>query len=452
MNSNSSGGEYILDESSCPCTKSELDYEFVPPTQVAIERTYYEKCYPITDLSSQAPLDFSIYTSDDYFDPSQSFLYLKCKILRGGLAITADTEDKDLVFPSNYLIGTLFKELEITLNNYKISQASSLYAYRAIFETLLNYGDDLDQSWLQMAMYYPDKEDFDFLHKDMLDPNNVSANTGAQKRCLLTKQSKQFEIIGKLHHELFHQPKLLPSHSELRIKLDRNDSRFFLMAKATDQKYSLQIDEAIFYACKKQVAKSIVERHEKLLLTKPLKFPLRRITMRHFVRATGLTDISEQNLYTGFIPRRVVIGIVTSDRFNDDYKKNPLYFEHHNISNINLKVNGQSMFSEIETNFTGGQYYQAYTSFLKGCNLLFAPYKNAITPSMFKTGNTLFVFNLAPDGEDSGGFSTLKEGKLSLEIKTSVALAKPVTIVVFFEHDAVMEINRDRQVRYLEDI
>ena len=135
--------------------------------------------------------------------------------------------------------------------------------------------------------------------------------------------------------------------------------------------------------------------------------------------------------------------IVTSDRFNENYTKNPLYFHHHKICNINLKVNGQSLFSEIETSFPSGLYYQAYTSFLKGCNLLFAPHKNAITPSMFATGNTLFVFNLASDGEDSGGFSTLKEGKLSLEIKSEVGIAAPVTIIVLFEHDAVMEINRD---------
>ena len=71
------GGEYFVDEASSTCIKSELNYKWVPPTQAAIERTYYEKCYPITDLSSQAALDFSIFTSDDYFNASQNYLYLK---------------------------------------------------------------------------------------------------------------------------------------------------------------------------------------------------------------------------------------------------------------------------------------------------------------------------------------------------------------------------------------
>lgn len=452
--SGSTGGDFIVDESSCPCTKSELDFEWVPPTQIAIDRTFYEKCYPITDLSSQAPLDFSIITSDDYFDPSQSYLYIKCKILRDGSAITTDDKLPDIVFPTNYLIGTLFKELEITLNNYKISQSSSLYAYRSIFETLLNYGNDIDETWLKLGLYAPDKADFDLVNVDIRDSTKGFVNTGARERFNLTKKSKQFEMIGRLHHEIFHQPKLLPSHSDIRLKLERNDPRFFLLAKDTSKKFTLQIDEAVFYACKKTVSKSVVEKHEKLLITRPFKYPLRRISMRHFVRSGGLTDISEQNLYTGFLPRRVVVGVVSSDRFNDNITKNPLFFDHHKITNINLKVNGQSVFPEIEADFENDLFSQPYTSFLKGCNLLFAPHKNAITPSMFKDGNALFVFNLALDGEDSGGFSMMREGKLSLEIKTSASggFANPLTIVVLFEHDAVLEINKDRQVRYLEDI
>ena len=442
----------LADEHSCPCTKSELDLAFVPPTQVCIESTKYEKCFPVTSTTANAPLEFEIYAGDHYLDLSQSYLYLKCRILLDGAVPEINTppsDDKDMVIPVNYLVGSLFKNMELTLNNHKISQTSNLYAYRCMFETLLNYGDDIEKTWMQMGMYHPDGREFDYCDKGI--EADQFRNYGAHARWTKSKGGKPFELLGKVHHEIFAQPKLLINGSELRLKFERNNKKFFLIQKVADEKFDLIIDQAIFYICKKKVTNSIQEEHQKYLLTKNIKYPMRRVQLRHWVRSGGRSDISEPNFYNGILPRRVIVAFVSSDRFNDNVLKNPFFFHHHNISDISLKVGGTPIpYTNIETDFANDNYYQAYAAFLKGCNHLFDDKSNAITPQKYKNGHTLFVWNLAADGEDTT-MDLLKEGKLSLEVKTDTQFTEPITLVAYFEFDAVLEIDSFKKVKYLEE-
>lgn len=445
----------LKDDHSCVCSKSELDLWSVPPTQVAIDKTEYEEINTITSTGGNSPLEFEFMaTSNYYLDLSQSYLYLKCRVLRNGAAFTQTTddttEDKDVVIPICGLYSGLFKDVEVYLNGQKISQNNSLYPYKAYIENLLNYGEDVKDTWMKMGMFYLDSGTID--HRDnTIGDKDPYANPGAQERYDIVKYSTPFELIGRIHHELFTQPKLLITKSKVRLRLERHDPAFYLMSKLANQNFSVIIDTAKFVLCKKEVSKSIQESHQKILLHTPLKYYVRRVLMRSFVVSGGRTDLSEANLYNGILPRRVCVSFLDSECMGNNLSKNPFSMKPQDLQSIKLKVNGTPLpFSNIECDFTEGNYFTAYLAFLKGCNRLFTDTANLVTPDLYENHMCFHVFNISADGEDTS-MDVSKEGKISLEAKTSTTFANPITTLVYLEFDDVIKIDSNNRVHYLEE-
>ena len=256
-------------------------------------------------------------------------------------------------------------------------------------------------------------------------------------------------MIGKIHNPLFNQSKLLLNKMDLRIKFNRHDPRFSLMSLPDNVNYTITIDEAILYVLHKTVSDSVRESHELGLLKSNAKYPIRTSEMKFFTKSQGHEDLSEPNLYTGILPRRVVIGLVSSRAFNGSYHHNPLNFKSCNLKSIQLRRNGVPLpFEDLEVDFETGNVMRGYLSLFQGSGRLFKDHGIDLTPHDYiNSGNALYVFNLSQDGED-GNMSLLQEGTLSLQLKLSAALAESVTIVVYLEKEGLIEIDQDRNVTY----
>lgn len=443
----------LLDEHSCECIKSELDLFSVPSTQTSVDESRYETVYPVGSLSTTTgPIEFRFNTGDkDYVDLQNTFLYIKCRILKNNddtlkepqqdAAITDDA----FVYPINYFFATQFKNVEITLSNKTVSSPDTLYPYRAYIENLLSYGQIEDEQ-LQCAMYFKDQGDMD-IHDKTINNENCS-NKSAASRFKKTKFSSIVEMWGRIHSELFAQPKLMLNKMDMTVKFHRHSPEFSLMAFDENERYKVLITEAELHIARKRIADSVREAHEIALLKNNAKYPIRQVDMKFFTRAVGLSDLSEPNLHTGILPRRVIVGIVTSKAYNGSLHANPLNFEHMKLRSIILKKNDKPLpFKQIECNFTENSFGQSYFSLFHGTGRLFRDQKIDLTPNRYKNGHTLYVFDLSQDWAESNA-SLLEEGKLSLEIKLHEALSQTAVIVVYQETENIIEIDANRNVKY----
>ena len=101
---------------------------------------------------------------EDYIDPSHMQLYVKGKIkTAGGDNIGATAA----VGPQNLFLQSLFSQVNVSLNDKLITPSSSTYPYRAMFETLLNFGPAAKKSQLTTSLYYKDTPG----KMNVLDPN-----------------------------------------------------------------------------------------------------------------------------------------------------------------------------------------------------------------------------------------------------------------------------------------
>jgi hypothetical protein len=157
------------------CNKSELNLFSVPPTQVTVEKSKFVDYYPVSTLSEDsAPIEFFVPgNGEDYLDPSRMQLYIKAKIK------TADGEDlgaEDQIAPQNLFLQSLFSQVNVSLNDKLITPSATTYPYRAMIETLLNFGPAEKQSQMTSGLYYKDTPG----KMDVMNPLAVDANAICQ--------------------------------------------------------------------------------------------------------------------------------------------------------------------------------------------------------------------------------------------------------------------------------
>jgi len=299
----------LVHENSCPCLNTELDLFALPGTQTSIESAAYVEYNPISSIGDTTPIEFDIGGSgQDYIDISDTQLYVKAKITNAnGTNIAADA----VVGPVNNLLHSFFCEIEVFVNGMLITSTNNTYSYRAYLETLLSYGRDAKYSELQVVMYYKDTAG----QMEVINVTGENArNLGLNKRAASFARSREVEMLGRIHSDLFLQEKYLPNDVNLHLRLIRNKNAFCLMG-ADDATFKLNIVECKLFVRKVRLAPSVSLAHAKAFLGGNAKYPLRRVVCKTFTVPANQLNFSQEKVFTGQIPTRLVLGCVGNDAF-----------------------------------------------------------------------------------------------------------------------------------------
>ena len=192
-----------------------------------------------------------------------------------------------------------------------ISQSSNTCAYRSYTETLLSFGDEAKKSQLSCLLWYQDTSNrFDSFSK---------ANKGFQNRKELAADSKELDMIGKLHLDLCFQNRYLLNGVEVKLRLNRSKDAFCLVETGD---YMVEITSASLY-CQKTVPSGAVQlSHARALPNSSAKYPIRRVEVKRFTVPHGIYSISKENPFLGQLPWRTVFNLVENKSFNGAIGKN----------------------------------------------------------------------------------------------------------------------------------
>ena len=228
------------------CTKSELDLFTIPPTQTSIIGGHWIEVQPLSSLMD-GPIEFAVSGSgDDYIDFSKSWLQIVFKITNED---GTNLEDNAAVAPVNNFLHSLFSQIDLSLNGTLVSISNNTYPYRAYVENLLSYGEDAKNSQLTSELYYQDSAGH---FNDIPNAAGANTNPGQQKRRALCAGSAEVEMIGRLHLDMFHQPKLLLNGVDAKLRLSRSKTAFHLM-HAAGNNYKTRIQQATLHIRKVKV-------------------------------------------------------------------------------------------------------------------------------------------------------------------------------------------------------
>ncbi|XP_069059529.1 uncharacterized protein F54H12.2-like [Pleurodeles waltl] len=367
-----------------------------------------------------------------YLNLNSTLLHLVCKILKAnGTNIEADAK----VVPIAYPIATMFNQVDINLGDRFITQSDNMYAYKAYIKGILNYSRKALDIQPSVGLFYKDTQ----AHFE--DTALGGGNNGFKKRPTFVTSSRQFDLLGRIHSDLFLQDKLLVSSIDLKIKLSLNKDTFCLIS-GNAELYKLVILSVSLLVKIVKVSLSVTLAHAEALQLANAKYAIERVALKMVSIPAGNRLTQQQNIFLGQLLKLIIIGFVDNTAFSRLYTSNPFNFKHYDISYAAL-VHERAVIPAKPSTPSFGTYnfvreYLGQVS-ITGTHLCDSGV--VVSREGYGATYTLFVFNLTPDLQDNDHYNLIKNGNRKAEIRFKQALASNVNMVVFSVFDSVIQVN-----------
>ncbi|XP_067659907.1 uncharacterized protein F54H12.2-like [Haliotis asinina] len=180
-----------------------------------------------------------------------------------------------------------------------------------------------------------------------MDDFNVvaqNANAGLAARWRVILPTREVELTGRLHCDLFLQDLYLLDGVPMKLELIRSPSDFYLMS-AGDVECRFELTKAEFYVRQVNIDNAIQEQHVKHVATSHGQISFDRVQVTAHNIPGGGHDFHKDQLMGGHLPKRVVLGLVDNDAFAGSKEKNPFHFKH-NVTSLKLKLNGRECMAQ----------------------------------------------------------------------------------------------------------
>lgn len=476
----------ILDVTSSPSVFSELDLFTVPPTQVAVERSFTQEIRPLNALSDEGPYEFAVTGNHYFLDMTENLVYLKLKItMENGTNIPAHAEPEaagnpvgNYVVPINLIGETFFRQVKMFINGKLAYDSGDNYPFLAYILTELNSTETAKRTYLTACGYdlECDEHVYDINADNKLIPRITLAssldshkNPGYVKKFARVRDSRFFETTAPLHIPFSHQEKYLLNGMDIRFELFRAKDSFVLMSGTGDEKFKIHVEDIKFNIRRVELTQQLCLALETALQKQPAKYPIRRLEMKTLAIEQGRLTTPENTIWSGQLPRRVVICLADSDAYFGNYRKNPFVFQHHDVEKVAIYVNGQCVpfGGPLNTQFRDRAHgannlkpdlvMKAFTQLNKALVSGRAETSNGITLERFLINSCFFVFDLSQDNiTDKSSWELLNAGTLSIYLKfheknaaaAAVAPANGLRVLILGEFDNLITINKNRDIEF----
>ena len=307
---------------------------------------------------TQNAIEFSVEPDHvHYIQPNRTRVYARFKLLKGdGVGGLANIGADDVVAPVNLLPAALFKLATVRCNDLVVGGTDMNHlAYKTYLETMCSY-KGAAETHLKSSFFYPDTPSkFD---------TNGPGNKGFAARQTLTAGSKYCEFMFPLNLDVLNVDKLFPPGLKLHFQLNLNDPKFYLQSDTSDRSYKIVVDMCYLYIRKIKVSTFLFNKHEQSLLKGDYcRYPYKRNVIKKMFLAENQQSFFWQNAFSGALPGQVFMAMNVDAADHGCYKLNPFNFQHFDLSECSLHVDGREMetFSvDFKDNRTQEMLYSFY--------------------------------------------------------------------------------------------
>ena len=440
---------HLVDHNSTLSSKTELNVFSVPTTQVAVKHGYTHDVHPQNTLTDSGPYEFHMPPDPHYLDLSRNHIYMKLSITKAdGTALLWDgaaVHPEDKVGPINMIGKAFFKQVKLFLGSKLAYDSGDTYAYRAQIETELNYGENFKTSFLQAGGYEPDAP---------TDKTDAAENEGWGKRCQWFVSANGggtvVEFMTPFHVDLFNQEKYLINNIDVRLELHRNSDAFALISHDAGANFKIRIHDMKWVVRKVDPVDSMILAVENALQRNTVKYPIRRVQIKTMQLEAGRKDTPSTTLFSGQIPRRLVVCCVDSDAFHGNYKKSPFNYKHYNAASIQITAGGVNYPpNPLEMDYDKNHYTRPFIQMYEALGLVSTQKSNWVDMADFKSGYCFYIFDLSPDSSDDAHWELIREGSTTVRLIFRDGIpAGGVKLIALAEFDNLVTIDRFRNVYF----
>ncbi len=405
----------------------------------------YDKSFVIDYLSSAFSENSNVYefhipsNSSNYIDLFNSTIQFKFTIVNeDGSPIDWTVEPIPSISYCNNIGHTMFRTGELTLNN--MSLASDHMSYRCMFKALTEKSPTLLESEGTNAAFYLDNGSF-----KLAGPVAVASNAGAFYRTnLLSESNDGVEVLGHIKDmfDLAEQKKLIPSGVNLILRLYPHGEQFVLLNGEATRKFKFKMLNIKFFVTYVNPAPGLAVALEDQFLHSNALLPYIKHDFRVYSISAGSTSLELNNMFAGKIPSKLTLAFVEQDNYTGTEKKNPFYFEHLDISNISLCLNGSTLCPQYVCNFEDANYTQAMLASMESAGAD----GTVINRSLYKEGHTVFKYLI----DASVNIPDLLPRYVNGDTRLSVTFSKPtpteMSLILMCERPAILKVTKSRLV------
>ena len=208
------------------------------------------------------------------------------------------------------------------------------------------------------------------------------------------------------------------------------------------------IKEDILEVRKVKVIPSKQLHLEKILTASGARYLLAHVVTRHLTMGASMADM--YSLFTGQIPTKVLISLVSNEAFVSTSQKNPFNFAHIGLNSACLGVDGRPIPAQPwQPDFMQGLYAETYHALLKFSGMHLSYWSNGMSVEQFLGGSMLLSWGLMLD--DSNGVAYLSLRHLGT-VKASLRFAKPLpvttTLIAYAQYDNLVVVDAYRTVTF----
>src|SRR5277367_4837888 len=170
-------------------------------------------------------------------------------------------------------------------------------------------------------------------------------------------------------------------------------------------------------------------------------YPVNRTGIVMLPVASGVLDISKEQLFYGKVPKILVMTIIENDALSGVYAKTPFNFKHVNVKFIHLRIDGVSKpVLPLTPDFAGKQCIRENMSLLESMIILRKDSHLPFTYEEFQNGYTFFAWNLAPDYQGLPQNPT-QRSNIRLDLKFASPTSASMNIVLYCVFDSMVMID-----------
>ena len=382
---------------------------------------FTDKVIPLNGLSSE-PYEFVLEPMADYFiDLNSAHLYTKVQVMAadGKTAVGDKTAVTDLKVVDN-LHSSMWRMIETKVNNVTIHpESASSHPYRAQMEYLLSVEKENLGSFTTTGFAATDDE-------------------------FKAKQHKAFDLCGPVALDILRVNKHLAPGNKLSLTFHRSPHNFVLQVdpapagNAAPTAYKLKVLDIALYVNRIRLRPDVLAQTLGGL-TQPQHYLTSHTEVKDFPVASSISQ-SNLKLYSGgVLPHQVVVGFVETEALTGSYTADPLKFQHFDLDQVCLRVNGVRLPQDpLEPD--GGEDARTLLHLYQNTGKYRVNGGNSITADTFKTEHFLIPFDLTPDQCNNFHRHAGRTGSLDLELAWSKPLPKPITVVVLSVFNQVIQL------------
>jgi hypothetical protein len=416
--------------------------------------TLYEEVYPtsnVTGVNNTNPMTFKIHGTDQVVDFSHSYILITGEMTGtyktgAGNAIPIDNPNTK-VGPVNNFPNCLFSRMTVLMNNKEVTATNNLQ-YQSYLNTRLCHDNATLQNYFKLEGWIPDiPGDFD-------NTDSSKADSALKARKALSNDRKIYQFLIRPAASVFTMDKVLIPHVDVEIILDRNSSPpFYLMYPETENTvytFGFNITQATMYVRKMDMNSEYTLGLNTTMTNAmaPVIYNLRNPNIIAENIPANKTIHSVNDAFHGFVPERVLVAFVETAAYRGKANLNPFNFKNFDIEYIGLFKNSVAYpHPPLRMKFVDNLYAQAY--YLTASTLQ-APDPGApiITYEEFKSGTTIFSYDLTPD--QAGGVdphhSIKKTANIRIDVKFGTPLPSETMMLIYYEQDVRVAIDHIRSV------